>query len=122
MPSPIVISDLASCNYFDSARHGGGERYQGQWVLLQGVRIRSGIWGAGNSLLLEDDDGSTLTMLLSDQGDFDSYTPPADTFDVQGIFDQEDTSFPYHEDYRIWVKKYSDIIFPLNSRFWEQYE
>jgi len=122
MPMPVVISDLAECNYFDATRNGGGEKYQGQWVLLQGVQIQSGIWGAGSSLLLQDDDGSTLTMLLSDQGDFNSYLPPAGIFDVKGIFDQEDTTPPFHEEYRIWVKKYSDIILPLNSRFWEHYE
>jgi hypothetical protein len=122
MPSPIMISDLADCNYFDATRNGGGEKYQGQWVILQGVQIQSGAWGAGNSILLQDDDGSTLTMLLSDQGDFDSYPPPANTFDVKGIFDQEDMSPPYHENYHLWVKKYSDITLPLNSRFWEHYE
>ncbi|MBN1901649.1 hypothetical protein JW926_10035 [Candidatus Sumerlaeota bacterium] len=122
MPAPIEISDLAECNYFDQTRSGGGEKYQSQWVLLKKAHIESGTWGAGNSLLLSDDDGSTLTMLLSDQGDFNLYSPPADTFDVRGVFDQEDDVLPYHQEYRLWVKKYSDIILPLNSRFWEHYE
>ncbi len=122
MPDPIVINDLADCNYFDQTRSGGGELYQAQWVRINNVHIQSGDWGAGNSLTIADDYGSTLTMLLSSQGDFDGETPPPGNFSVLGIFDQEDLSLPYHEVYRIWVKHYSDIILPTAAKFWERYE
>jgi len=122
MPEPRVISDLSSCNYFDQTRQGGGEHFQNSWVLMENVHIVSGMWGSGNTLLLSDDSGSTIPMLLSSEGDFDDKSMPQESFSVIGIFDQEDTDSPYHEDYRLWVKKYSDIILPLGAKFWEEYE
>jgi len=122
LPEPHKISDLSTCNYFDETRAGGGEKYQGQWVKMENVHILSGEWGNGKSLLLADDNDSTLTMLLSSEGDFDGKIPPPGAFSVQGIFDQEDTSLPYSENYRLWVKHYADIIPPLCAASWEYYE
>jgi hypothetical protein len=124
LPTPQEINDLSTCNYFDQTRAGGGEKYQAQWVQINEVHIASGIWGAGNSLILEDDAGSTLSMFLSSEGDFDSYAEPTGDFSVRGIFDQEDPTAPYHDNYRIWVKHYLDIIReqPLAAKFWDMYE
>ena len=89
---------------------------------MENVHIVSGLWGSGNFLLLSDDSGSTIPMLLSSEGDFNDKSMPQEHFSVLGIFDQEDTDSPYHEDYRLWVKKYSDIILPLRARLWQVYE
>lgn len=109
MPEPKRIPSISACNYFDASRAGGGERYQTQWCRLNNVEIASGVWGNGQELTISDGTGE-LTMLLSGQGDFDSYSAPTGKFDVIGIFDQEDTELPYHESYRIWVKSYRYII------------
>jgi uncharacterized protein DUF5689 len=122
MPSAQQISDLSTCNYFDQMRSGGGEKYQGQWVELRGVHIDSGSWGNNSSLILADDSGSTLTMKLSSEGDFDSYSAPSGKFNVTGIFDQEDDSLPWHENYRIWVKKFSDIETLTGIENWDNYD
>ncbi|HPB32770.1 MAG TPA: hypothetical protein PLB62_15065 [Candidatus Sumerlaeota bacterium] len=121
MPTPVVISDLGECNDFDQTRSGGGERYQSQWVRLDDVEILSGTWGAGNSLILRDDDGDTITMLLAGPGDFDSHLQPAGRLSVLGIFDQEDLALPYHGDYRIWVKKFDNITEYAGLPDWDTY-
>jgi len=122
MPDPKVIPSIAACNYFDPTRRGGGEKYQTQWVRLNGLRIVSGNWANGEELVVTDDSGATITMLLSGQGDFDGATPPPGRFDVLAIFDQEDPDPPYHEHYRLWVKQYSDIIMSLGVPRWGLYE
>jgi hypothetical protein len=109
MPEPKRIPSVSACNYFDASRAGGGEKYQTQWCRLNNVEITSGTWGNGQQLTISDGTGE-LTMLLSAQGDFDRYSAPTGKFDVIGIFDQEDTELPYHENYRIWVKSYRYII------------
>jgi hypothetical protein len=123
MPEPKLIPSISACNYFDQTRAGGGEKYQTQWCRLNNVEIVSGTWGN----YLEDDDGNVikgdltiadgsgeLIMHLSREGDFDAYQAPAGKFDVIGIFDQEDpeeyVGDAFHENYRIWVKKYKYVI------------
>lgn len=121
MPDPIVIPGLAACNHFDQTRVSGGELYQAQWVQLNNVWIDSGVWGKGQQLILKDVTDATLTMLLSSEGDFDSYAEPIGSFSVVGIFDQEDLDEPFHDSYRLWVKKYSDITIDSSIQGWENY-
>jgi len=109
MPEPKLIPSISACNYFDQTRAGGGEKYQTQWCRISNVQIVSGAWGNDAELTISDGTGE-LTMKLSSQGDFDSYSAPSGKFDVIGIFDQEDPELPYHDNYRIWVKKYKHII------------
>jgi len=113
MPEPKLIPSVSACNYFDQTRAGGGEKYQTQWCRLNDVEIVSGTWGNGEELTISDGTGE-LTMLLSSQGDFDSYVAPTGKFAVIGIFDQEDPADdpnpPFHDHYRIWVKKSKYII------------
>ncbi len=123
MPEPKLIPSIAACNYFDRTRAGGAEKYQTQWCRLNDVEIVSGEWGnyladaEGNvvkgDLVITDGTGE-LVMHLSRQGDFDGYPAPIGKFDVIGIFDQEDPADddnpPFHDHYRIWVKKNKYII------------
>lgn len=114
MPTARLIADIAACNFFDQTRATGGEQYQAQWVQLNEVSIVSGTWGAGETLVITDDSGQQLNMLLSDMGDFDSYPEPIGAFSVRGIFDQEDPTPPATGDYRIWLKSFADLRFALN--------
>jgi len=113
MPAPTQLPSLADCNYFDMTRSGGGELYQARWSELNDVWIASGTWGSGKTVVLTDAGGGQLNMLLSVMGDFDSYAMPTGKFSVRGIFDQEDSSIPYHQGYRIWVKRFADIRYRL---------
>lgn len=124
MPAPQEITNLSICNFFDQTRASGGEKYQAQWVKLKGVHISSGSWGNDQSLTIADDAGSTLTMYLSSEGDFNDHSAPVGGFNVTGIFDQEDTYLPWHDSYRLWVKKYSDIEFLTRvvRSLWCQFE
>jgi len=123
MPVPAAIPSIAACNFFDQTRAAGGEKYQAQWCKLSKVRIASGDWGAGKSLVITDDSAATITLLLSSEGDFNSHQAPAQSFSVTGIFDQEDPDFPYTGAYRLWVKKYSDInLSPAAASDWALYK
>jgi hypothetical protein len=109
MPEAKVIPTVSACNDFDQTRAGGGEKYQTQWCRLNNVEIVGGTWANGEELTISDGTGE-LTMLLSSEGDFDGYPAPTGSFDVIGIFDQEDPEEPYHDNYRIWVKKNEHIV------------
>ncbi|MCD6304620.1 MAG: PEP-CTERM sorting domain-containing protein [Planctomycetes bacterium] len=120
VPQPQLIPSIAACNYFDVTdadgdgrpdRTAGGERYQGQWCRLEGVRVTDASgWGNGGGVPITDDSGGTLTMFCGYMGDFDVYTAPRGKFNVTAIFDQEDTSSqPWHDGYRIWPLKFSQV-------------
>jgi len=111
MPSPAVIPSVGSCNYFDQTRAGGGELYQATWCRLQNVWIHSMPegWGAGKTILVTDNGADTVPVLLSEMGDFDSYSAPTGLFAATGVFDQEDETSPFTGDYRLWVKNYGDL-------------
>lgn len=121
LPTPIEISSIADCNYFDQTRSGGGELYQAQWARLRDVHIVSGSWGAGEELIISDVSGATMTLLLSDQGDFDSCPAPSGEFSPIGVFDQEDEDLPYHDHYRLWVKNYGDLTVVTGLPDWSAY-
>jgi len=109
MPDPILIPSIADANYFDQTRQGGGEKYQTHWCEIRDVWIVDGEWGAGQSLTITDGTG-TLTMKLSGRGNFDDFPMPDYHFNVIGIFDQEDPTLPWHDNYRIWVKSMEYIV------------
>lgn len=113
MPDPWLIPSIGSCNYFDATRVGGGERYQTRWVMLHGVEITGGTWGNNQLLTITDNTGS-VGMLLAGPGDFGSYLQPTGKLNVVGIFDQEDATLPYFDDYRVWVKRRADIAAALD--------
>ncbi|MEN6519678.1 MAG: hypothetical protein ABFD46_00795 [Armatimonadota bacterium] len=115
LPDPELIPTVANCNYFDSMRADGGERYQTRYTMLHGVQISGGAWGSGNLLTINDGTGS-VGMYLSAQGDFSSHSQPNGKLNVVGIFDQEDDNVsPYTDGYRIWVKRFSDIAIALSG-------
>ncbi|MCC6485295.1 MAG: hypothetical protein IT209_10655 [Armatimonadetes bacterium] len=115
LPDPQLIDSVSACNYFDSARAGGGELYQTRLVMLHGVQITNGEWGVNKLLTIGDTTGQ-IGMLLSAMGDFGQHPQPQGRLSVIGIFDQEDDqSPPYSDGYRIWVKRASDISVALDA-------
>ncbi len=106
-PAPAVIPSLAQAVVFDSTRLTGAEYYQATWVRINKAQIVGGTWGAGQTLTISDGTAN-LSMLLSVMGDFNDYAPPAGSFDVLGIFDQE--SSDYTSGYRLWVLRMADIV------------
>ena len=114
MPAAEVIPSVGVCSDFQQDRLSGGERWQTRWVKLEDVEIVGGAenWGTNGEVIISDTDGDdNLVMKLSVMGDFDGYGPPTGTFDVVGVFDQEDTDGDpyYHDGYRLWVKTFGDI-------------
>jgi len=114
LPDPQLIPSVANCNHFLQDRADGGERYQTRWTMIHGVEVTSGSWANDSDVVIADDTGS-VGLKLSQMGDFDGNTPPADRISFVGIFDQEDLQSPFHDTYRIWVKKQEDTAAALDS-------
>lgn len=114
LPDPVLIPKVEDCNYFDQSRAGGGEFYQTRYTMLHGVTITGGTWGSGNLMTIADSTGS-VGMLLSARGNFNQMPQPVGKLNVVGIFDQEDTTPPHTEGYRVWVVKPEDIALALDS-------
>ncbi len=115
LPDPQIIPSVSHCNYFDETRAGGGERYQGRYVMLHGVEVTAGSWST-NSLMTIGDATGSVGMLLSAMGDFGANPQPQGRLNVVGIFDQEDDQVsPYTDGYRVWVKKAADISVALDA-------
>lgn len=111
MPEPEVIPSIFDCNYFDPTRINGGERWQTRWVRLRNIEISSGTWTDGSEITISDGTG-VLIMKLADTSDFSQHAAPTGKFDIVGLFDQEDLDSPFHDNYRIWIKKYADFSPP----------
>jgi len=125
MPQAQVIPSIADCNDFDTTdsdsdgvvdRATGGDRWQGQWCQLKGVRLvdPSAGWANGTAVPITDASAGTLDMFCGDVGNFDTTIPPPGKFNLTAIFDQEDTSGePYHAGYRMWPLAYNTTHFLL---------
>lgn len=126
LPDPQVIPSIADCNYFDPTdtdsdglpdRAAGGERWQGQWCRLEGVRLvdPGAGWGNGLTVTLTDAPGGTLDMLCGYLGAFDTAAAPTGLFNLTAVFDQEDANgdADYHDGYRMWPLDYTITHFLL---------
>ena len=113
MPGPDVIPSVASCNYFDQSRAGGAEYYQTHWCRLNDLEVVSGDWASGQQLVVTDGTGD-VGLLLAGPGDF-AGPAPTSPFDAIGIFDQEDEELPWHDSYRLWVKRDEHIAVQTDS-------
>jgi len=126
LPDPQVIPGIANCSTFDTTdsdsdglpdRDTGGERWQGQWCRLEGVRlvVPAAGWGNGLTVSITDDSGGTLDMLCGYLGTFDTAAAPTGRFNLTAIFDQEDAdgTADYHQGYRMWPLDYTTTHFLL---------
>jgi len=82
--------------------------------MLHGVEAGEGAWESGALLSVSDSTGS-VGLLLSGMGDFTGKPKPAGRVSVVGIMDQEDTSLPFHDAHRVWVKKNADVAAALGA-------
>ncbi|BCW99406.1 MAG: hypothetical protein KatS3mg024_2233 [Armatimonadota bacterium] len=114
LPDPELIPSISNCNFFDPTRRDGGERYQTRLVMLHGVQVGEGPWANNNLLTISDSTGS-VGLLLSRMGDFTGNPKPQGPVSVVGIMDQEDATPPFHDAYRVWVKKQADVAVALGS-------
>ncbi len=107
LPDPELVSSVSNVNWFDQSRRFGGERYQTRLIMLHGVTVGTGSWAAGSTLPISDQTGA-VDMLLSARGLFDGVKPDY-PITVVGIMDQEDAVAPYTGNYRLWVKRQTDV-------------
>ena len=111
-PQVVTLSDVKDATddfIFDQTRATGAEYYQGTLVRINGVSfVDAAGWGPDASLTIQDGTGRTFPVLLGRGGGFSAYPAPAGTFDLIGIFDQEDLdgSDGLTDGYRIWVMDY----------------
>jgi hypothetical protein len=114
LPTPELIGlsdvkDDSDVFIFDAQRLAGAERYQGSLVRINDVEfVSSDDWGPDAELVLQDGTGRTLPIKLGLGEGFSAYDPPEGTFDVIGIFDQEDLNADdgLKDGYRVWVMNY----------------
>lgn len=115
LPTPEVITldqvkDANDNFIFDQNRQTGCEYYQGRLVRVNNVSFVDPSGWAPNATLTITDGMRTFPVKLGIGPGIAIYSGAnynlGQTFDVIGIFDQEDGSWPHTEGYRIWVVNY----------------
>jgi hypothetical protein len=109
LPAPEVIEladvrTAANVDIFDPSRLTGGEYYQGRLVRINGVHIVSGTWGPSQTLTIGDGTGRTFPVVLGLSPAFSQPSNLGSTFDVVGIFNQENAAT---SGYQLWVMGYN---------------
>ena len=122
-PEPLIIEDLTAASQFDSTRQTGGEYYQGRLVKLMNVQIVDGEWGSGAMLTVADSMGGTLPVELRVSTGIGDYSAPEGTFDVVGVFNQEDPEAPHIDNYLLWPRSIEDFGLEASSADdWDLYK
>ena len=109
VPAPFVITDLAAATAFDQTQKTGGEYYQGRLVSLKNVRIVSGDWVDDGEVVVADQKGNQLPIVLWKNTGLASQPKPEGWLDITGVFDQEDTEAPHTEAYQVWPRSIADF-------------
>ena len=126
LPAPDVIDlenvkDAGDGFLFDPMRLTGGEHYQGSLVRINDVSFAddSG-WGADGTVTVTDGTGRTLPVKLGTDAAFDVPHNLPGTFDLVGIFDQEDgdAGDGWTDGYRLWVTGYDGSTGLLGRTDW----
>jgi hypothetical protein len=117
-PQTIELSDVKDAGdqfIFDSSRLTGAEHYQGAFVRFENVQFTSGTWGPNQQMMISDGAGRTLPVLLGLGGGFTRYEAPAASFDIVGVFNQEDANAAdgFKHGYSLWVMDYDGTEFVL---------
>ncbi|MGQ9649016.1 MAG: hypothetical protein ACUVXJ_02810 [Phycisphaerae bacterium] len=117
-PQTITLADVkdsADQFIFDQSRATGAEHYQATFVRFENVQFIAGTWGRNQSMTIADGTGRTLPVLLGFGNGFAEYPAPTGSFDIVGIFDQEDkvSSDGWKNGYRLWVMDYDGNQFVL---------
>lgn len=115
LPAPEMITladvkDASDNDIFNQTRLTGGEYYQARLVRINNVSFSDpNLWGPDAKMKITDGT-RTLTCRLGMSNVFNSSSNLAGTFDVVGIFNQEDG---WTDGYQIWVMGYdgsSDML------------
>ena len=119
LPAPEVITldqvkDAGDNFIFDQTRLTGCEYYQSRLVRINNVSfVNPSLW-APNATLTITDGTRTFPVKLGMGPGISAYAGNLNpTFDVIGIFNQEDGSSPHTEGYMIWVVNYDGNPFLL---------
>ncbi len=116
LPAPEVITladvkDASNNDIFDDTRLIGGEYYQARLVRINDVSfVDANLWGPDVEMEITDGTGLTLPCRLGMSDVFSDPSNLGGTFDVVGIFNQEEG---YTTGYRMWVMGYdggSDML------------
>jgi len=105
----ITLSDVKDDNNVDifvEDRTSGAEYYQGRLVRINDVRFSSGTWGKYEMMEITDGTGRTLPVRLGIGDEFSQPPNLEPTFDIVGIFNQEDKTDPLTGSYELWVAQY----------------
>ncbi len=117
-PQTITLADVKDSVdefIFDQSRATGAEHYQGSFVRFEDVQFTAGTWGPNQSMTITDGAGRTLPVLLGFGSGFTEYPSPTGSFDIVGVFDQEDkiSTDGWKGGYRLWVMDYDGDQFVL---------
>jgi hypothetical protein len=117
-PQAIRLADVKEASdqfIFDATGATGAEHYQGDLIRIQDVQFTGGTWEPGQQMTITDGSGRTLPLLLGLGSGFSLYGPPTGSFDVVGVFDQEDADGAdgYKAGYRLWAMDYDGSEFVL---------
>ncbi len=112
------LKDAGDVFIFDATRTSGAELYQATVVRIIGVSfVSTANWRPGGQLVIQDSTGRTLPVLLGRSRGFATYPAPTGTFDIVGLFDQEDLNGAdgWKQDYRLWAMGYngSEFVIPV---------
>jgi hypothetical protein len=107
VPEVIELADVRTAgdvDMFDPTRLTGCEYFQGRLVRINSVHVAEGTWGPGQNLTIGDDTGRTFPVVLGLNPAFSQPSNLGSTFDVVGIFNQENAAT---SGYQLWVMGYN---------------
>jgi len=117
-PQTITLAEVKDASdqfIFDATRITGAEHYESTLVKIPNVHFTAGTWGPNQQMTIADETGRTLPLLLGLGSGFSRYGPPTGTFDVLGVFDQEDDNEVdgFKGGYLLWAMDYDGTDFVL---------
>ncbi|MDP8244610.1 MAG: hypothetical protein P9L94_11055 [Candidatus Hinthialibacter antarcticus] len=115
LPAPIEIDDLEAAQQFDPSRASGGEFYQGRLVKLMNVHITEGEWSNGGFITVANEAGQTFPVELCYGTQIADHPQPEGSFNLIGVFNQEDTTDPPTGDYLLWPRSIDDFQSPQSA-------
>jgi hypothetical protein len=119
-PEDVNLADLKNQDdtfTFDPSRLSGCEFYQGRLIRLTDVYFTDPNWAPCKIATVTDPTGRTFNIEYGRGPGFTNFDPPAGTFDVVGILNQESSDMDLCKDgYSIWVSNYDGNQALLSDR------
>ena len=73
------------------------------------MKIVSGDWVDDGEIVVADQKGNQIIIVLWKNTGIASQPKPEGWLDITGVFDQEDTEAPYTEVYQVWPRSIADF-------------